>query len=276
MGALGAFPISGRFYRSEFEWPVRGMAFSHSAMATDGPRIDISIAPVPKFSTAAIQKISGSLPRLWLRPPRHARPLPGMRGGTGESRGGEIVKHRLFTFFCIVSLALCLAVCVLWIRSYWFSETIAWQTIDGYRRLTTRRGSLELGLFLAPGTNKPADTFGPRYNSDIPTGPFDWINILDIDFPQNRIDWNHAGFSWHQVREGRNGYTHVAAFAPFWSIALLTGLLPLAWTAVRWRCRTLNRRHQAQDLCPNCGYDMRATPDRCPECGTVTKTPAAQ
>lgn len=56
--------------------------------------------------------------------------------------------------------------------------------------------------------------------------------------------------------------------APGWFPVALFALLP-ATRGVRWMYA---RRRYPKDQCSRCGYDLRATPDRCPECGTeVTK-----
>jgi len=49
-------------------------------------------------------------------------------------------------------------------------------------------------------------------------------------------------------------------------VATATALLP-AWWLVGPR-RTLRRRRKL-GLCERCGYDLRASPGRCPECGRV-------
>jgi hypothetical protein len=49
---------------------------------------------------------------------------------------------------------------------------------------------------------------------------------------------------------------------PYWPIAMLPVALILLARFVRSMFR-----HKGEFVCPTCGYDLRATPDRCPECG---------
>ncbi len=55
-----------------------------------------------------------------------------------------------------------------------------------------------------------------------------------------------------------------------WLLVAAAALLPAAWLYRRVRMR----RSRHPGLCTTCGYDLRASPDRCPECGMVPTSKA--
>jgi len=65
---------------------------------------------------------------------------------------------------------------------------------------------------------------------------------------------------------GRTDVEHNAV-APVWPAAVALAVLPV----IRM-LRTGRRRRRARSgCCPTCGYDLRATPEQCPECGSARK-----
>jgi hypothetical protein len=64
--------------------------------------------------------------------------------------------------------------------------------------------------------------------------------------------------------------------APHLLVILVLLILPMAWVARR-RWESYEARMAAKrGKCVKCGYDLRATPERCPECGTIPATTGAK
>ena len=196
--------------------------------------------------------------------------------------------RRLPTLLSAVSLALCVAVCVLWVRSYWTLDGLVLSRPDrangrleiwtagagGGRLLVTSVSSQFVGPAKAVEYDAMTSSYAAALGSPLPpdgvgvvTGPPDRPEYGDGSF------WNRHGFAWVDQRGpspfGSGSYQARAAQAPCWSAAAAAALLPATWL---WRAGAARRRSRIRaraSRCPACGYDLRATPGRCPECGTV-------
>ena len=86
--------------------------------------------------------------------------------------------------------------------------------------------------------------------------------------PPHRIDVVY-GRGVVQVTYASGGVSSHAVAVPFWALALAC-LIPLLPGAHRQMRRRVQERRLRRGCCPLCGYDLRATPAQCPECGSTT------
>jgi hypothetical protein len=157
----------------------------------------------------------------------------------------------------VASLVLMLAMNALWVRSYRVSHFLGWSGNPHSYGILSISGVLRaerFNYFDKPGWDyvhyktPPKGVWGEVAARDRSGGFF-----KQFGFASSRVDYHSDG---KQVRQ--------AIYLPHWSLVLLFALLP----ALRWLPQLFRRRH-GPGLCAVCGYDLRATPDRCPECGTI-------
>ena len=145
------------------------------------------------------------------------------------------------------SIPILIAVIALWVRSHSYAEHLAHHSESGSWSATNARGLLNVerihGFVSADGW---------EYKGDIATGP--------IGVPRHRLMTTDNGL----YASYRSGHT-AGLYVRHRTIVALLAATPIAylfvWSVRRWR---RNPGH-----CRKCGYDLRASHGRCPECGWV-------
>ena len=175
----------------------------------------------------------------------------------------------LFTLAAAVSLLLCVAAAALWVTSYdrprnivyvWTKSgppverrSIAWFSADGVTRL-------EVGTMIAE-TEAAAQGSLISATGFLPATPWRGPDTPRL-FPRFKLEHSSVRFPGAGLLVRRRDIR-----APYWFCTAACAVLPLTWVVRRNHWRRAKRRRAG--LCPACGYDLRATPGRCPECGAA-------
>ncbi|MEZ0266714.1 MAG: hypothetical protein ACAI43_18455 [Phycisphaerae bacterium] len=170
-----------------------------------------------------------------------------------------------------LSAALCLAVCVLWVRSYWLSDHVLGRWVDKRIAADVHQS---LSLTSSAGRvnvcwqrNREPEVYGQNKRDVLgwgvatkPAGPW----FLDAMRGYGPVRWMTEAdlFGLDRVGLGTNDVFRLVNVS-YWAVAGALAVLP----ASRALARRGRRRRAAAGCCPACRYDLRATPDRCPECG---------
>jgi hypothetical protein len=181
------------------------------------------------------------------------------------------MRRRFLNLASVASALVCLTTVVAWGRSQFAVETLSLETWDPQTRTSS-------GWELAIGEGRLTTTRDVlRFNAGEDVAVFDALSSPRVErytFPPVRAklqdDW--ALYAWYPpqtiARSAGNWYSWKFGMHLL-LLSTLATVLPAMRLCSRWR----ERRRREANRCANCGYDLRATPDRCPECGAVLHPP---
>ena len=167
------------------------------------------------------------------------------------------MRQRLFTLAATASLVLCLAAAAMWVRSTRRGDVF---TAGGRHGLVIRSQPGLIIVNVSPGVAGD----GPEWRHEALPYPAGWSRWSR----QDPRWWNRLGFG-HDVGWTQGQRVH-SLVLPYYFVVSVTGVLAgLFLVAQRLRAR----RGPCTGRCARCGYDLRATPQRCPECGAAANPP---
>ena len=166
-----------------------------------------------------------------------------------------------------LSLLLFLATISIWIRSYFRHDIRVEKRGKVQTSIASVRGATHWVRVTSAYVHRPQDQ-----GVIVQSGPVRASETLDRRYRLRTRDIHILGFAWIEgdwrqgfIYPGEPALPYRAIIIPFWPIALMTGLVPLIYM----RSCFLSRRRSRRGLCHTCGYDLRASKDKCPECGSV-------
>jgi hypothetical protein len=195
----------------------------------------------------------------------------------------------------VLSLLLCVTVVAMWVRSYQVIERLTWRSpadppsVSSESHLAS--GSGLVAIFLYHKTYPPLDerhlarwweykAFRAKHGIAPPPSGLSYDRLrtqpVRASFLGFRYLHEEGGLTdvWMQVpgeRALQSKTTVQSVVIPYWFLAALAAVLPMGWATAGRRQRR-RQRWLAAGLCRICGYDLRASPDRCSECGTEPTT----
>jgi hypothetical protein len=196
-----------------------------------------------------------------------------------------------FNTLTILSLVFCVEALTLWAKSYRIGPFGLLQLHDRAPGLLSWRGQVILVVqqrphstpdfwvhlevkLLSDGVERRALLKAAVFDKNPYSAADDSAPALVLTRPYSFCDLfpgpglsNGGGFGWalfHMpLTIGMPSLTLRFLAIPYWTLVVVSSVLPVVWFRRNMRRRSRRRG----GLCPSCGYDLRATPDRCPECG---------